>query len=126
MRKVGLLVWHGLITAALNFLWSGGRSNGRVCLSQRSKAQVLCQDRLWEASKVFVDDSSESSDKFVKAPSSEDWDSKVDKMRISYHGEVVEKAQTLTLEQILPGLPPRGFGGKVPLVELCEGEVRHF
>ena len=126
MRKVGLLVWHGLIIAGLNFLWNGGRSNGRVCTSKPSKAQLLCQDRLWEASKVFVDDASETPDKLVKAPDSEDWNNKVDKMRISYHGEVVEKAQALTLEQILPGLPPPGFGGKVPLVELCEGEVKRL
>ena len=126
MRRVGLLVWHGLMTAALNFLWNGGRSNGRVCGGPPSKAQELCQARLWEASKVFVDDTSETTDKLVKAPDSGDWDSKIDKMRISYHGEVVEKAQALTLEQILPGLPPPGFGGKVPLVELCEGEVQHL
>ena len=30
------------------------------------------------------------------------------------------------MEQILPGLPPPGFGGKVPLVELCEGEVKRL
>ncbi len=30
------------------------------------------------------------------------------------------------LEQILPGLPPPGFGGKVPLVEVCEGEVQRL
>ena len=126
MRKVGLLIWHGLMTAALNFLWNGGRSNGRVCTSPPSRGQQLSQERLWEASKVFVDDVSETSEKLVKAPDCSDWDAKIEKMRISYHGEVVEKAQPLTLEQILPGLPPPGFGGKVPLVELCEGEVRRL
>jgi len=125
-RKSGLLIWHGLMTAALNFLWSGGRSQGRICSGRPSKAQSLCQERLWEAVKVFVDDTSETKERLVKAPSSQDWDSKLEKMRISYQGEVVEKAQSLTLEQILPGLPPPGFGGKVPLIELCEGEVRRL
>ena len=98
MRKSGLLIWHGLMTAALNFLWSGGRSQGRIFSGRPSKAQSLCQERLWEAAKVFVDDISETKEKLVKAPSSQDWDSKLEKMRISYQGEVAEKAQSLTLD----------------------------
>ena len=30
----------------------------------------------------------------------------------------MEKAHRLTLDQILPGLPPAGFGASVPVVEL--------
>ena len=126
MRKVGLLIWHGLVTASLNFLWSGGRTLGQIARGKPSKAQLMCQERLWESVRVFVDDVSETTEKLVKAPDSGDWNQRLEKMRISYHGEVVEKSQSLTLEQILPGLPPPGFGGKVPLVELCEGEVKRM
>ena len=30
MRRIGLLVWHFLVTLALNFLWSGCRGRGKV------------------------------------------------------------------------------------------------
>ena len=45
-------------------------------------------------------------------------------MGISYLGEVVEKAHFLTLEQILPGLPPVGQSARVELASLCDGEAR--
>ena len=115
MRKVGLLIWHGLVTASLNFLWSGGRTLGQIAQGTPSKAQVMCQERLWESVKVFVDDVSETAEKLVKAPDSGDWNQRLEKMRISYHGEVVEKSQSLTLEQILPGLPPPWFWRKGPI-----------
>ena len=74
--------------------------------------------------KTFVDDVSESKEKFIKAPSSSEWKSKLEGVKLSYQGEIVEKAQELTLEQILPGLPPPGYGGRVKLEELCDGETK--
>jgi hypothetical protein len=53
-----------------------------------------------------------------------EWGKRLGDVRISYHGEVVEKAQRLTLDQVMPGLPPQGYGASVPLIELCEGELR--
>ena len=53
-----------------------------------------------------------------------EWGRKVGDVRISYQGEIVEKGQRLTLDQVLPGLPPAGYGASVPLVELCEGELK--
>eukprot|EP00435_Cladocopium_sp_Y103_P035992 s493_g9.t1 len=96
MRRIGLLIWHGLVVTFLNFLWRGGVAKSRVPSGEPTKAQRMAQERLWETVKDFVDDTS----------------------------EVVEKAQKLTLDQILPGLPPSGFGGSVPLIELCDGELR--
>lgn len=76
------------------------------------------------AVKIFVDDTSESSEKLLKCPSCQSWPEKIEGFRVSYTGEVVCKAQELTLAQILPGLPPEGYGGCVELVDLCEGVVK--
>ena len=126
MRKVGLLVWHFLVTLALNFLWSGCRGRGKVCARSPTKAQKQCQDRLWSAVKTFVDDVSETKEKFIKAPPASEWRSKLEGVKLSYQGEIVEKAQELTLEQILPGLPPPGYGGRVKLEDLCDGETKEL
>ena len=56
-----------------------------------------------------------------RSPEMGEWGRKVGDVRISYQGEIVEKGQRLTLDQVLPGLPPAGYGASVPLVELCEG-----
>lgn len=59
-----------------------------------------------EAVKVFLDDTAESKDQVPKAISVGAWGAKLGDVRVTYHGEVVEKAQALTLDQIRPGLPP--------------------
>jgi len=69
MRKQGLMAWHCAVTLGLNFLWSSCRSDGRVCNKKPSKAQELCQERIWQAVRHFVDDLSEVKEKLVKAPS---------------------------------------------------------
>eukprot|EP00435_Cladocopium_sp_Y103_P065934 s1385_g28.t1 len=124
MRRIGLLIWHGLVVTFLNFLWSGGVAKSRVPSGEPTKAQRMAQERLWETVKDFVDDTSEVKEKVPRSPEMGDWGTKLGDVRISYHGEVVEKAQRLTLDQILPGLPPSGFGGSVPLIELCDGELK--
>ena len=75
--------------------------------------------------KAFADDSSESKSKIPRSPEmGGEWGRKIGDVRISYQGEIVEKGQRLTLDQVLPGPPPEGYGASLPLVELCEGEVR--
>ena len=124
MRRVGLLVWHGLATCLMNFLWSGGGAQGPVHVGPITKAQQLSLDRTWELVKDFVDDTSESKDKVPRSPEMGEWGRKLGDVKISYQGEVVEKAQRLTLDQVMPGLPPAGYGASVPLVELCDGELK--
>ena len=124
MRRSGLLIWHGLLVAGINYLWSGCRWTSRICSRKPSQAQQGCLDRLWKTARLFVDDVSEVKEKLVKSPGAADWKDKLEGVRISYQGEIVEKAQELTLEQILPGLPPVGYGGRVSITDLCEGEVR--
>ena len=124
MRRIGLLVWHGLSVLVLNQLWTGGGQGGRAPCGPPTKAQRMAQDRIWDQVKRFFDDTAEVKEKVVRAPAPATWEAKLKDFRISYQGEVVEKAHSLTLEQVLPGLPPAGYGGSVPLLELCEGEVR--
>ena len=124
IRRAGMLTWHGLVVVGLNFLWTGGSKLRSVCRGEPTKAQQLALDRLWMVVKDFVDDSSESQEKVPKSPTLGEWGKKLGDVRISYHGEIIEKAQVLTLAQIMPGLPPPGYGGSVPLVELCDGELK--
>ena len=124
MRRSGILIWHGLLVTGINYLWSGCRWRSKVCNRKASSAQQACLDRLWKAARLFVDDVSEIKEKLVKSPGAAEWKDKLEGVRISYQGEIVEKAQELTLEQILPGLPPVGYGGRVAITDLCEGEVR--
>ena len=124
MRRVGLLIWHGLVVTLLNFLWCGGGAQGPVHRGPVSKAQKMANDRLWNLVKDFVDDNSEVKEKVPRSPNMGEWGKRLGDVRISYHGEVVEKAQKLTLDQVLPGLPPPGYGSSVPLIELCEGELK--
>ena len=124
MRRVGLLVWHGMVVCLVNFLWCGRGAKGPVHRGAVSKAQKLANDRLWNLVRDFVDDHSETKEKLPRSPDMGEWGKRLGDVRISYHGEVVEKAQRLTLDQVMPGLPPQGYGASVPLIELCEGELR--
>ena len=59
-----------------------------------------------------------------KPLTSEDVWNEVSSKRVSYGGEEIAVAQVLTLEQILPSLPPLGHGGSVELAPLLEGRTR--
>ena len=123
-RRTGMLIWHGLLVTMLNVMWTGGGKKGDLHQGPVSKSQELASDRLWQAVKTFVDDTSESNEKVPKAPQMGEWGKKLGDVRISYQGEVIEKAQRLTLAQVLPGLPPPGYGASVPLIDLVEGELK--
>eukprot|EP00438_Fugacium_kawagutii_P009582 Skav215540 [mRNA] locus=scaffold4176:51834:53695:- [translate_table: standard] len=123
-RRTGLLIWHGLVTALLNMMWTGGGKNGAIHRGPVTKAQAKAQERLWESVKVFMDDASETSEKVPKSPALSEWGKKLSDVKISYQGEIIEKAQKLTLDQLRPGLPPDGFGASVALADLVEGELK--
>ena len=48
-----------------------------------------------------------------------DWRCIIDIKKIAYDGEVIAKAQELTIAQVLPGLPPEGVAGSVKAVDLA-------
>ena len=53
-----------------------------------------------------------------------DWPRSISDLSISYTGEVVKKAASLTLEQVLPGLPSREHGGLVDILEVVDERMR--
>ncbi len=52
------------------------------------------------------------------------WAEELAKKRVAYDGEEVGTAESLTLEQVAPGLPPAGVAGKLCAASLCTGNVR--
>lgn len=52
------------------------------------------------------------------------WDQELGHLRVSYTGEVVEKAMPLTYEQIWPGLPTPNHGGLVDILEVVDEKLR--
>ena len=46
--------------------------------------------------------------------------------KISYTGEEIVQPSQLSVEQIIRGLPPKGHGGKIPLIPFLRGRARFF
>eukprot|EP00438_Fugacium_kawagutii_P004694 Skav217774 [mRNA] locus=scaffold1782:124:5579:+ [translate_table: standard] len=123
LRKQGLLVWHGLVVTALNWLHADGRPNKAVGPpgGQASASQEEALKRIWEMVKVFVDDKPEQGG--VPRTPEGPWKEELAKLRVSYTGEVVEKAMPITLAQILPGLPSPAHGGLVNILEVVDEKL---
>lgn len=117
LRVEGLVLWTGLVVVALNWLHAGGAVEAAVPVrgGHASAAQEAALCRIWEMVKTFVDEKEER--RGVPRTPLGGWDQALEKLEVSYTGEVCEKAQKLTLEQVLPGLPSINHGG---LVDLCE------
>lgn len=126
LRLSGMLVWHGLIVIGLNFEATGCSASGQLPkrAGHASQGQERCLLRIWEFVKGFVDEKGLEKGMGVPRTPDVDWGKEVEKVRISYTGEVVEKARPLTLRQILPGLPSAQHGAIVPLLDVVSGEVR--
>ena len=54
-----------------------------------------------------------------------DWKDKIADARVSYHGEVVLKAEALELDRVLASLPPEGFGGIVNILDVCDQRLSY-
>eukprot|EP00438_Fugacium_kawagutii_P016319 Skav222801 [mRNA] locus=scaffold1419:399983:408357:+ [translate_table: standard] len=123
LRKQGLLVWHGLVVVALNWLHADGRPHKGVGPpgGQANASQEAALGRIWEMVKVFVDDKPEQGG--VPRTPDGPWKEELAKLRVSYTGEVVEKAMPLTLSQILPGLPSPDHGGLVNILEVVDEKL---
>ena len=123
LRMEGLCVCHGLLVLSLNFLYGYRASADRPRPgSQATAAQESALEVLWDMVKVFVDDKEEKGG--VPRTPTDEWVSKLDALRISYTGEVIEKAEPLSLEQILPGLPSVGHGGLVDILEVLPEDLK--
>ena len=62
----------------------------------------------------------------AEPPKDADWQRLLRSKKVGYGGEVVGKAQKITLEQVLPGLPPEGLGASVSAHGLATGKVREL
>ena len=58
--------------------------------------------------------------------SDKDWKQVLASKRLSCGGEVVSKAEEVTLEQILPALPPPGIAGSIPAVDLVGRQMKRL
>lgn len=123
LRHQGLLLWHGLVVLSLNWLHCGGVLERGVSVKggKATKAQEAALERLWSMVKVFSDEKEER--KGVPRTPTFDWPRVILDLSISYTGEVVKKAATLTLEQVLPGLPSRDHGGLVDILEVVDAKM---
>ena len=116
LRHEGMCLWHGLAVAAINVMHGNWRHpDGPQMGSLASEAQEEALMQIWKQVEVFVD---EKGPKGVPRVCELDWATKIDELRTSCDGRVVEKAHAITLDQILPGLPNVGPTGMVKLVDV--------
>ena len=110
--------WWGLLVVGLNMA-SGFTS---FTTSSASECQKKVLELLWEDAVNFVNGDSVKGPNVVRpvAP----WKEKLPGLSINYTGDVVEKAKWLTGAQVIPGLPPEGFGGSLEAAEFCSPWVR--
>ena len=122
LKGQGLRAWHGLAVVSLNFLHGHRWSDDAPRLGSAATApQEGALNVIWEMVKLFVDEKAKGG---VPRSSQEDWEQAVKDMRISYSGEVIEKALPLTLEQILPALPSKEHGGSVDIMEVLPPDLQ--
>ena len=121
LRLEGLKTWHALAVLGLNFLY-GDREKSRPPWpgSQATVAQEKALGRIWEMVKVFFDDKERVG---VPRTPLHEWEHEIGEMNVTYTGEVVEKAQWVTLRQILPGLPSPEHVGLVDILELVPPDM---
>ena len=68
--------------------------------------------QVYSVTASYVIDGKEAApQKGVPRTPKESWSRLVQEARISYHGEVIQKAEALEFDRVLPSLPPEGFGG---------------
>ena len=124
LRNQGLLLWHGLTAVGLNWMHSGGSlSEGVGPPAGRATSQqedALC--RIWDMVKTFVEEKPKRGG--VPRTPQGGWDAELEKLKVSYTEEVVEKARPLTLEQILPGLPSAEHGGLVNILDVVDEKMK--
>ena len=108
---------------ALNHLYGDEPRGERPCPGgQATAAQEQALNTLWELLKSFIDERERAG---VPRTSQEDWGNAIDALKVSYTGEVLEKAVPLTLAQILPGLPSVEHGGSEVLPPHLQEALKH-
>eukprot|EP00434_Breviolum_minutum_P038695 symbB.v1.2.034333.t1/scaffold4414.1/size41512/1 len=118
--------WDKLSSVLHDSMWSGLRSGARIHGGPIRKSQEDALSHLRRAAEYVIDGKEAPPLKGVPRTPKESWEKLVDEARISYHGEVIQKAEALEFDRVLPSLPPEGFGGIPDLASLCEGRVKEM
>eukprot|EP00435_Cladocopium_sp_Y103_P043758 s793_g12.t1 len=106
-RAVGIDCLVFLMTCGLNVLWGGLRGSARLPRGPARPSQRAAIDRLREAACYMVDSQDGNSKGGIPRTPEGKWEEKVKDARISYHGEVIAKAEALELDRVLASLPPK-------------------
>ena len=124
LRSQGLYVWHGLAVVALHWLHCGGQLARGLPVrgGWASVAQEKALTRIWDSLKIFMDEKTPKLG--VPRTPSGGWKDELKKLRVSYTGEVIEKAAPLSLKQVLPGLPSVDHGGLVDILKVVDKKMR--
>ena len=122
-RDVGIDCLQFCMIVGLNMLWSGLRGGARIHGGPLKAAQREALSHLRRAASYVIDGKEAAPQKGVPRTPKESWSRLVQEARISYHGEVIQKAEALEFDRVLPSLPPEGFGG---IADLGEGQVKEL
>ena len=125
-RDVGIDCLQFCMIVGLNLMWSGLRGGARIHGGPVKAGQTEALSHLRRAAGYVIDGREAPPLKGVPRTPKDSWKRLVDEARISYHGEVIQKAEALEFDRVLPSLPPEGFGGIADLASLCEGHVKEM
>eukprot|EP00438_Fugacium_kawagutii_P013231 Skav201217 [mRNA] locus=scaffold651:401343:403862:- [translate_table: standard] len=115
--EYGRFCWYGLSVYFCNHM-----HNGMIHSSE---------DAPTKAQRGMLDAIEKSVDRFLDDSGNYKWDDEdiaedLKKRMISYTGEEVSRPETLTLKQVIPGLPPEEHGGSVELSHWLEGRSKWY
>ena len=85
-------------------MWAGLRTSARVARCEASAQQKLAIGRLQGAAAYVVDGLDGVKNGSIPRTPTEGWEQLLKDARISYHGEVVTKAEMLELDRVLASL----------------------
>ncbi len=125
-RDVGILCLQFCMIIGLNLMWSGLRRGARVHEGPIKSSQGEALSHLRRAAAYVIDGKESAPLKGVPRTPKESWSRVVDEARVSYHGEVILRAEALEFDRVLPSLPPEGFGGIADLASFCEGQIKEM
>ena len=124
LRAIGIAHWTFLTILGLNYMWCGLTFNeSGVCSQEAGASQLAALKHIQRSACQLVDQGDEAA---VPRTPSWDWPEQLRTKTVSYQGETLEVAQRMTLEEVIPGLPPVGLGGSIKAEDFCRGEVRRL
>ena len=85
------------MVVSLNFNSTGSTKRGQLPDrgGRATAAQERCLERIWDAVKNFVDQKEAGKNEGVPRSPKEDWSSELEKLRVSYTGEVIQKSRPI-------------------------------